>query len=177
MSCLRQSVSFHRIAHETGLRGLFLALSIGTTATRAQFSPQIHAEIPEMRVAVTAPSQLCLPHVPTSLPCTRDHTAAHPNPAQKVPANWTTSSSHCTTEILHLSSSYTTKSHPKTKVESHTCIPADAHKVAGSFLLERQARGPLRGWASLHLAASRRLPVGTRHSPSWGKLLNQICIF
>lgn len=54
MSCLRQSVSFHRIAHETGLQGLFLAHPIGAAATRAQFSPQIHADIPETLVAAVA---------------------------------------------------------------------------------------------------------------------------
>jgi len=70
MSCLRQSVSFHRIALETGLQGLFLALPISAAATRAEFSPQIHTEIPETPVAATAPSQPCLPHVPASLPST-----------------------------------------------------------------------------------------------------------
>lgn len=87
MSCLRQSVSFHSIAHETGLQGLFLALPISAAAMRAQFSPQIHAEIQETLVADAAPSQSCLLHIPAPLPYVWNHAASHPTLCQKAPAN------------------------------------------------------------------------------------------
>lgn len=143
MSCLRQSVSFHSIAQETGLQGLFLALPISKEGTILTPDP---CRVPRNPGGHRSPI-IAMSPVHPSLPAW-DHAATHHDPTQ---LNY--DSSHYTMQIPRPSSSYAAKSHSKLR-----------SGVTNAFLLMHcRGRSTRHGVSSISLPPEGRLQGHTVH--------------